>query len=189
MIIDAAAEPLDIVLGTPNTSLRLIGFTIGNDSEQIMAPIHIRHLAPNTTSEIYLKSVLSGHAVRDGEALIAIQKGAKGSITRLETRALLLSPNARAKTKPVLEIDENDVKASHAATTGPLDENALFYLQSRGVSDHDARQLLIWAFLQSDLKKITNAKVRTSFQKKLKRAIHPVLSPKKTTLHYSARAE
>ncbi len=171
LIFDHDTAPITIVLDQPHTSLRLIGLTIADDSDQIVAPIHIRHSAPNTTSEIYLKSVLSGEAVRDGEVLVTIEKGAKGAKTRLETRALLLSPKARAKTKPILEILENDVQASHAATTGPLDENALFYLQSRGVSIDDARQVLIWGFLQSDLNKIADKQQRQQIEKQLQKLL------------------
>ncbi len=166
-VFDQNTPPGDIVLDEPGASLRLIGFAVGKDSDQIAVPVHIHHKAPNTTSEIYLKSVLSGSTVRDGEAVVTIEKGAKGSRTRLETRALLLSPLARAKTKPVLEIDENDVQASHAATTGPLDPNALFYLESRGVSTDDARGLLIWGFLAEGLNKISDHKERNEIQAQL----------------------
>lgn len=160
-------KPLDIILDRPGMALRVIALAVGKNSEKILAPIHIRHVAPNTTSEIFLRSILSGNAVRDGEAVVTIEKGAKGSATRLETRALLLSPKARAKTKPVLEIDENDVKASHAATTGPLDPNALFYLQSRGVNENDAQQLLVWGFLAEGLNRIKDKKTRNEIEVKL----------------------
>ncbi len=103
--------------------------------------------------------------------MIVIEKGAAGSNARLEARTLLLSPNARATTKPVFEILENDVRASHAATTGALNPDELFYLQSRGVDPADARQMLTWGFIAAGLEKIQDTTVRAAAEKKLKASL------------------
>jgi Fe-S cluster assembly protein SufD len=75
-----------------------------------------------------------------------MQPGADGADARLENKNLLLSPHAEIDSKPVLEIHADEVKASHGATVGQLDERALFYLRSRGVPREEARSLLTYAF-------------------------------------------
>ncbi len=75
-----------------------------------------------------------------------MRPGADGADARLENKNLLLSPHAEIDTKPVLEIHADEVKASHGATVGQLDERALFYLRSRGIAEPEARSMLTYAF-------------------------------------------
>jgi Fe-S cluster assembly protein SufD len=75
-------------------------------------------------------------------------------------QALLLSPDAEVDTKPELEIFADDVKCSHGATVGELDAEQLFYLRSRGISDAEAREILVRAFLAEALEAVTHETVR-----------------------------
>ena len=104
------------------------------------------HLAPGCSSEQFFRGVLGGRSrgVFNGRALI--QAGADGSSVRQSNANLLLSPLAEMDTKPELEIYADEVEASHGATVGQLDEDAVFYLRSRGLSDPAARRLLTVAF-------------------------------------------
>ncbi len=86
-------------------------------------------------------------AVFDGQAIV--HRTAPGSEAHQLSRNLLLSRSANVFTKPHLEIDHDDVIASHGATVGALDENEIFYLRSRGIPEADARALLTFAFVRA----------------------------------------
>ena len=108
--------------------------------------ISVDHAAPNCRSEQFFRGVLGGRSrgVFNGRALI--REGADGSSVRQSNANLLLSRLAEMDTKPELEIYADEVEASHGATVGQLDENAVFYLRSRGLSDAAARRMLTSAF-------------------------------------------
>ena len=108
--------------------------------------VSVEHRAPACRSEQFFRGVLGGRSrgVFNGRALI--QPGADGSSVRQSNANLLLSPLAEIDTKPELEIYADEVEASHGATVGQLDETAVFYLRSRGLSGADARRLLTTAF-------------------------------------------
>jgi Fe-S cluster assembly protein SufD len=80
---------------------------------------------------------------------------------------LLLSPNAEIDTKPELQIYTDDVQCSHGATVGKLDEQALFYLRSRGLNYDQARSLLIYTFAAEVLKNISDANLRNTLQQQI----------------------
>jgi len=111
--------------------------------------INVEHLAPGCRSEQFYRGVLGGRSrgVFNGRALI--QPGADGSSVRQSNANLLLSPLAEMDTKPELEIYADEVEASHGATVGQLDETAVFYLRSRGLSEAAARRLLTVAFCRA----------------------------------------
>ena len=76
-----------------------------------------------------------------------MQKGARGADAAINAKALLLSEDAKAQLMPYLEIDEQEVKATHRTFVGPLEEEELFYTRSRGVNEQEAKKLLIDGFL------------------------------------------
>lgn len=106
----------------------------------------VDHAAPHTTSREVYKGVLDGKARGVFQGRILVRPGAQKTDAQQMSRALLLSDQAEADSKPELEIYADDVKCGHGATIGQLDEAALFYLRSRGVPEAAARALLIEAF-------------------------------------------
>jgi Fe-S cluster assembly protein SufD len=111
--------------------------------------ICVEHLAPGCRSEQFFRGVLGGRSrgVFNGRA--RIHPGADGSSVRQSNANLLLSPLAEMDTKPELEIYADEVEASHGATVGQLDDAAVFYLRSRGLSADAARRLLTSAFCRA----------------------------------------
>lgn len=109
----------------------------------------IDHVAPHTSSDENYRGIAGdrGRAVFNGKVIV--RPDAQHIDARQSSRNLLLSAGAEIDTKPELEIYANDVKCSHGATTGQLDPMALFYLRSRGLSEVEARMLLIRAFAES----------------------------------------
>jgi Fe-S cluster assembly protein SufD len=89
-----------------------------------------------------------------------VHKGAQKTDAKQTNRNLLLSDEAQIDTKPQLEIYADDVKCTHGATIGQIDEEALFYLRSRGVPERDARGLLLYAFANESLDRMKSAIVR-----------------------------
>ena len=116
--------------------------------------VNVDHAAPGCTSRQFFRGVLGGSSrgVFNGRSLI--RAGADGSSVQQSNANLLLSPTAEMDTKPELEIYADEVEASHGATVGQLDESAVFYLRSRGLSEMDARRMLTKAFCRAVLDRL-----------------------------------
>lgn len=119
----------------------------------------IDHAKPRCTSREVYKGVLDGKAHGVFQGKIAVRPGAQKTDGHQLCRALLLSRDAEIDTKPELEIYADDVKCSHGAAAGALDEEALFYMQARGIDRDHARSLLIEAFVGEVIDGITVAAV------------------------------
>lgn len=108
--------------------------------------LDVRHAARDTSSDIQWRGIADQRSRGILHGAIAVAQGADGADAQLQTKNILLSPNAEIDAQPVLEIHADEVKASHGATVGQLDERAFFYLRSRGVAEGDARNMLISGF-------------------------------------------
>ncbi|KKS92740.1 MAG: SufBD protein [Candidatus Collierbacteria bacterium GW2011_GWB1_44_6] len=106
------------------------------------------HKAPNTFGRVVIKGVAANGAHVSIDGMVKIGKEARNTDSFLEMRVLLLDKKSSAVAEPKLEIENNDVKASHAATVGKIDEDQLFYLSSRGVDLDEANKLIINGFLK-----------------------------------------
>jgi len=135
-----------IDLNAPFSQCTLAGFYLAKAKEHIDHHLYINHAASHTNSQQFYKGVADdvAHAVFNGK--VVVQKGIEKVDTKQTNRNLLLSTKAEIDTKPELEIYSDDVKCAHGATVGQLDEKALFYLQSRGISEAVARAILTRAF-------------------------------------------
>jgi Fe-S cluster assembly scaffold protein SufB len=134
--------------------LNLVGAFFLSNNDEVKLDINIDHAAPDTNSDMLIKSVLTDRAIGNFYGLVKIKKGAKNTDTFFREDALLLSDTAKAEAIPSLEIDENEVKAGHASTVGPVDEEQLFYLQSRGITHKEAKALVVRGFLHPVLGKL-----------------------------------
>ncbi|MCB5945368.1 Fe-S cluster assembly protein SufD [Acidocella sp. KAb 2-4] len=121
----------------------------------------VAHKAPGCASRQTVKSVLADTARGVFQGRIEVARGAQQTDGFQLSQALLLSPGAEMDTKPELEIFADDVKCSHGATVGALDEEQLFYLRSRGIPEAQARAMLIRAFLEAALEPVTQKEART----------------------------
>lgn len=121
---------------------------------------NIRHLSAHTTSNQLVKGVLDGNSRGVFQGQIHIAPNAQQTEGYQLHRALLLSDNDEIDCKPELEIFADDVKCSHGATSGDLDKEQLFYMQTRGIALDDAKQILIEAYLNEVLLKVENEQIR-----------------------------
>ncbi len=125
----------------------LCGMSILDNEQQVDTYTYITHAVPHCTSTELFKNVLKDQAVGVFSGRILVQKDAQKTAAYQTNRNLCMTPKARMYSKPQLEIYADDVKCSHGMTTGQLDENALFYMQSRGIPKAEARMLLSVAFV------------------------------------------
>jgi len=112
------------------------------------------HKVANTFCRVVIKGVASNGARVGIDGMVKIEKGAESSDSFLEMRMLLLDKKSSAIVEPKLEIENNNVKASHAASVGKIDEEEIFYLKSRGVSPEEAKKLIVGGFLREIKEKI-----------------------------------
>ncbi|MCB1559542.1 MAG: Fe-S cluster assembly protein SufD [Xanthomonadales bacterium] len=141
------------------------------DRQHVDTQLMLRHQLPQTTSDTQWRAIAGGRsrAVFHGGILIA--EGADGSDAALETRNLLLTDSAEIDAQPVLEIHADEVKASHGATIGQLDERALFYLRSRGLPEAEARRLLVFAFCRSLLEGVSDEALQSELARVVKQSL------------------
>jgi Fe-S cluster assembly protein SufD len=104
------------------------------------------HAAPNTTSDLLFKGAVSDEARSVYSGLIRVRKEARGTNAFQTNRNLVLTEGAHADSVPNLEIEENDVRCSHASAVGPIDEDQRYYLESRGVPPEVADRLIVLGF-------------------------------------------
>lgn len=120
----------------------------------------IHHDEPNCTSHEYYRGIMAdrGRGVFSGRIVVA--KGADGTDAIQRSDSLLLSKMARTDTRPELEIYADDVKCAHGATVGQIDEDAKFYLRTRGLSEKEAHDVLIYAFATEVLERISSESLK-----------------------------
>jgi Fe-S cluster assembly protein SufD len=143
-----ARNELDLRLQGEGAEARLAAAQLlrGHDFGDLTAVI--THAAPRTTSNQRVKNVIDGEARAVFQGRIAVTPAGQKTDGYQKSDSLLLSPRAESDTKPELEIFADDVKCSHGATVGAIDEEALFYLRSRGIPLEEARALLVGAFIE-----------------------------------------
>jgi len=125
----------------------------------------IDHAAPEGLSRELYKGVLGGTARGVFQGMILVRRDAQKTDGHQLNKALLLSRGAEIDSKPELEIYADDVKCGHGATAGEIDDDALFYLRSRGIDAETARGLLVDAFVGEAIEQIAHAQSREAFQR------------------------
>ncbi|AMN47614.1 hypothetical protein ACG33_10990 [Steroidobacter denitrificans] len=155
---------LSTALDGPGAHAALYGLFVPLGTQHLDAHTRIDHLAAHTTSEEDYRGVAGGRGRGVFNGKVIVHPGAQKIDARQSSRNLLLSSGAQIDTKPELEIYADDVKCAHGATTGQLDTTALFYLRSRGLSEDDARALLIRAFAESILTRIEPVALREQLE-------------------------
>jgi Fe-S cluster assembly protein SufD len=144
---DYARERTDSVLEGPGGDSQLLAayFGAGDQMHDLRTVQH--HAAPRTRSDLLFKGAVANKAHSVYSGLIRVEKGAKGTNAFQTNRNLVLSEGAQADSVPTLEIEDNDVRCSHASAVGPIDESQLFYLESRGVPSQAAERLIALGFM------------------------------------------
>ncbi len=152
---------MTVQLSQPGASVRLDGACLGRHRQQLDATTIIDHAAPHCTSREAYRYILDDSAKGVFQGRVIVRKHAGGTDSNQSSKTLLLSAKAGVDAKPELEIYADDVVCGHGATVGEIDQDALFYLRSRGVPLDEARDLLIGAFIEGALETIALPQVQT----------------------------
>lgn len=136
------------------------GLFIGNGHQHMDNYMLVEHASPHCGSRQFYNGILDGHSHGVFHGRIIVHKDAQKTDAKQTNRNLLLSDDAQIDTKPQLEIYADDVKCTHGATIGQVEENALFYMRSRGIEETEARSLLLLAFANECLDRMKSAPVR-----------------------------
>ena len=139
-----------------HSKANLHGVSLVRGSEHSDVTLQVNHTVPNCESSEYYKSVIddNGHSVFQGK--VVVEPDAQKTDGKMMVQSLLLSDDAAMSSKPELEIFADDVQCGHGSTTGQIDDELLFYLRSRGIPEHEARTMLILAFLSEVIEEINN---------------------------------
>ncbi len=132
----------------------------------------VDHIKPNSFSNELYKGVMDGHSKGVFNGKIYVRPQAQMTNAFQSNRNVLLSETSTINTKPQLEIWADDVKCSHGCTTGQLDEEALFYLQSRGINKDSARAMLLYAFASDVIATIKDETLKTYFDQLIAERLH-----------------
>jgi Fe-S cluster assembly protein SufD len=160
-------QNIQVNLASSGASSMVNGLCIGKDHQHLDQHIIINHLKENCNSNQLFKYILSDTSAGVFNGRVIVSEGAQKTDAQQTTRNLLLTDKAMALSNPQLEIYADDVKCSHGSTTGQLDENAIFYLRSRGIDVRSAQLLLISGFAKEVMETITNTNIDTYIDEKL----------------------
>ena len=143
-------------LAGPGSDVEMLGVYFADAGQHLEQQVFVHHDAPNSKSRVTYKGALNGAGARTvwiGDVLIA--RTAPGTDSYEQNRNLVLSEGTRADSIPNLEIETGDIAgAGHASATGRFDDEHLFYLRSRGITEDEARRLVVLGFLSEIVQKI-----------------------------------
>ena len=166
---------LTIEVDGQNCETHLNGAYILNGNQHVDNHTIVDHKVANCNSNELYKGVIDGKATAVFNGKVYVRKDAQKINAFQSNGNVLLSDDATINSKPELEIYADDVKCSHGSTTGQLDEEAVFYLRARGLSEASARQLMVGAFIEDVIQKIENEAVTNRIHNILKERFNWVI--------------
>ncbi len=131
-----------------------LGIAFANEGQHQDVGAKAIHVAPHTSSKITSKSISKNGGISDYRGLVLIKPSAYGSTTSVICDALILDDKSISNTIPALKIENNDVDAAHEAKVGKISEEAIFYLQSRGLSEERAMQMIVSGFIEPIIRQL-----------------------------------
>lgn len=156
---------IDKVLDKENINYELYLFIILNKNAKIDLNTKLLINKMRIKANIFLKAVLFDKSSLNHNGLIKISKTGKFAKAYLESKAILLSDDSKVISRPDLEIENNEVQASHGSSIGNLNEEEIYYLNTRKISETDAKKLLIKSFFDNQISKINSFKIQTEISK------------------------
>jgi Fe-S cluster assembly protein SufD len=156
----------ETVLAEDGASSEMLGVYFGERAQRFDFRSIQDHVGSQTASDLLYKGVMKGHAGAIYSGTVIIRPGAHKCDAYQTNRNILLTETAKAFSIPNLEILANDpVRCGHAASVGPVDEDTLFYIQSRGIPYEEARKLVVFGFLQEVLDRVSLPEIRAGLER------------------------
>ncbi|MFA6272739.1 MAG: SufD family Fe-S cluster assembly protein [Patescibacteria group bacterium] len=165
---------ITVNLNGEDAEARILGAIIGKNGKVNINTFQ-HHRAPNTKSDLLINGVFLNQTSYKYEGLIKIDPKAQKSNAYQKNNNLLLSDRAHVDTSPKLEILADDVRCTHGATVGRIDEEELFYLMSRGIPKKDAEKLVISGFLKSIVADLVDRKIKQKIESILEREVSKII--------------
>jgi Fe-S cluster assembly protein SufD len=162
---------IQVNLNAPGADAKLYGLYLVDKKQYVDNQVSILHNSPDCTSNQLYKGIADDEAGANFNGHIVVQKDAQRTSAYQVNRNIALTDDAKITTRPFLEIYADDVKCSHGATVGQLDENAMFYLRSRGICQRNARMLLMYAFANEVANYVEIDKLRERLNDMIKRRL------------------
>lgn len=150
----------------------LYSLTVAQGEQEFDQRTFQAHDAPNAVSDLLYKNALLDDSRTVFSGMIKVAKDAQQTDAYQTNRNLLLSPTADANSLPGLEIQANDVKCSHGATTGQLDPDELFYMMQRGIPKRVAQQLMVFGFFEEVIEKFEDPEIQESVRRLVQSKFH-----------------
>ncbi len=163
----SARSTLAVRLAGERADLTLAVVALGERQQVQDTYARVEHAAPRARTEQVFRGISAGRARVAFNGKVVVGSEAHGTDSRQSLRGLLAGPEAEIDVRPQLEIYTDEVRCSHGATAGKLDENMLFYLLSRGLEPEVAQRLLKWAFLEDVVARIGVAELRRQIEERL----------------------
>ncbi len=161
-----------IRLISPGASATITGIVIASGKSKIRLHTMQEHAAPNTTSNLLIKTALYDEADCTIDGGIRVEKNAQKTDAYQRNENLLMSDTTHAESKPSLEILADDVRCTHGATVGPVSDEELWYLATRGIPRTPAEQLIVRGFFGNVLERIDDTEVRENVWKSIVKSIY-----------------
>ena len=157
-----ARSDIDVRLEGHGSACVLDGLMLARARQHVDYHTRVDHLVSDTSSDEYYKGIFDDRSRGVFNGRVYVHPGADRTDAQQQNRNLLLSKNAEIDTKPQLEIYADEVKCSHGATVGQLDDNMLFYLRSRGLTEEVSRSILTYGFAREVVDRIADPNLRQS---------------------------
>jgi len=151
---------IDTLFNGAGSRCNNIGVFLGKGEEHIDFTTNMYHNVENTTNEVLVDGILKDESTSVYRGLIRIEKEAQKTYSYLENHILKLGEKTLANSIPSLKIDANDVKASHGATIGQINDEHMFYLMARGLSREEAEKLIVEGFFEPVIQKIPSEELK-----------------------------
>jgi Fe-S cluster assembly scaffold protein SufB len=144
------------------SAVRANELVFGSSTQKFDISSYVENSAPSTLAELHSKAVLMNESFCIFKGFAKIPFGSKNARSFVHEAGLLLDKSAHIESIPAMSIDENEVKATHASLTGPVDEEAIFYLMSKGLDETRSKKLLVEGFFSAPIGRIKNDSAKTA---------------------------
>jgi len=162
-----ARDEIQVGLTEKGAAAKLHGVYLGSGNQVLDSTTLIAHRAPNTKSEENYRGALNDKSRGVFQGNILVEKGADGTDGQMSNKTLLLSGDAEINSKPQLEIYADDVQCAHGSTAGELDDEAMFYLRSRGIPEAHAKAILVEGFLAEVMEEFDLGELTDTFRARI----------------------
>jgi Fe-S cluster assembly protein SufD len=164
---DLVRSDVNVALEAAGAHASLAGLSVTGGTQHVDNQVRVHHRAPLCTSDQHYRGILDGSSRAVFNGRIVVDQDAQKTDARQSNKNLIVSDDALAHSNPQLEILADDVRCTHGSTVGRLDEDALFYLRSRGLDSAAAQSLLTYAFASEIVQKISIDEVRVRVERAL----------------------